>query len=130
MKESATTPTRPKAAGVNGLPLPNFSLLENGGQTALNAWVQSNEVFVKGTFDIAQQLLSFGQARLDDDLSTLRTMMACHDLTELAECQKQFAEKAAAQYMDQANKLTSKLTNLLSSAAAQVKAGAPAEPQV
>jgi hypothetical protein len=116
MKDDTTTP--PNGAGAQDLPLPNLGILEHGGQKALDAWLQSNEALVKGTLDIAQQMLSFGQKRLDDDLSTLRSLMACHDFNELAECQKQFAEKAATQYMAQASTLTTKLTSLIANTAA------------
>jgi hypothetical protein len=98
-----------------------FNLMENGGQRALAVWLRSNEVFLQGTLDLAQELLSFGQARLDDDLNTLKTLMICHDFGEMAECQKQFAEKAATQYMDEASKLTSKLTDMITSATAPVR---------
>lgn len=119
MKDNATLPSN--GAGTKDLPFPNLGILENGGQKALDAWLQSNEVLVKATLDIAQQILSFGQKRLDDDLSTLRSLMTCQDFNELAECQKQFAEKAATQYMDQASKLTTKLTSLITDAAAATR---------
>ena len=121
MTDNPPSATRLKSVEAAASLVPDFNLMENGGQKAISAWLRSNEFFMKGTFDIAQQILSFGQARLDDDLSTLRTLMACHDLSELAECQKQFSEKAAVQYMDQASKLTSKLTALLTSATAQAE---------
>ena len=121
MTQGPATPARTKLADTADTARAGFALLENGSQKALDAWLQSNEAFVKGTLDIAQQILSFGQARLDDDLSTLRNLMACHDLNELAECQKQFAEKAATQYMDQASKLTNKLTSLITNTTAATR---------
>lgn len=129
MKDDATTADR--ATKVNEInPVHNaargFGALASGSQQAFAGWVRSNEAIVKGTFDLAQQMLTFGQTRLTDDLVALRDLLSCHDLGEVARCQRQFAEKAAAEYRDQANKVTGTLTNLFAGATASVTH--PAEP--
>jgi hypothetical protein len=111
MKDDTTT------AGEARSLVNNFDSLSNGGQQAFAGWVRSNEAIVQGTFDLAQQMLSFGQARLADDLGTFRALLSCHDLGEVTRCQREFAEKAVAQYLEQANKVSGALTALFTKAA-------------
>ncbi len=96
--------------------LPDPTALAERGQQAFAGWLRSSEVAMKGSFDLAAQIMSFGQARLEADLKVINKLMACRDLKDVAECQRLFAEKAAEQYLDQANKLTGKLTSFFTEA--------------
>lgn len=93
--------------------LPDMAVLADNGRDAFAGWIHSNEIVMTGTFDIARQIMSFGQARLEADLQTLKTLVGCRDFKDVAECQRQFAEQAAEQYMDQATKLTRLLTTAM-----------------
>ena len=123
MKDEATTADRtttateinPVHTAVRGL-----DAFAAGGRQTFAGWVRSNEAIVKGSFDVARRMLTFGQTRLTDDLIALRDLLSCHDLGDVARCQRQFAEKAAAEYLDQANKVTGTLTSLFTGAAASV----------
>jgi len=83
----------------------------------LEAWARSNADLVKGAFYLAEEVIQFGQKRLAADLDAWRTAISCRNPSELAACQRHFAEEAMAQYLAEADKLTRGIVNLMSGTA-------------
>lgn len=121
MKDDATGADKSKRAktgnGSNGLIL-DLSFWTDGANRALESWAQCNSSLFKGAFDLAQEMLAFSQARLQADIDAWKALTACRNPGNLFECQKEFTEKATAQSFDEANKLTSWMIGVMSSATA------------
>jgi hypothetical protein len=80
----------------------------------LEAWARSNADLVKGAISLAEEVIQFGQRRLAADLDAWRTATSCRNPSELAACQRHFAEEAMAQYLAEADKLTRGIVGLMS----------------
>lgn len=55
---------------------------------------------------VAAEMNQFLQARFQEDCGAWTRLTACKDMAEAFECQSRFWQKAAADYLDEANKLT------------------------
>jgi len=87
-------------------------------QKALECWTRAISA-------LTEEMGHFVQARLQEDMGTWTKLTSCKDPTQAIECQRQYAEKAATDYFDEANKL-SRLTMSLANdsfSAFQAKAG-------
>ncbi len=97
--------------------MPDFSSWMGGGANALDSWAQSSSSMMKGTFELAQEMLTFSQMRLQANIDAWTALTACRNPGDLLECQKEFTDKAAAQCVDEANKLSSRMISIMSGAA-------------
>ena len=89
---------------------------------------QALECWARAISALTEEMGQFVQARLQEDMGTWAKLTACKDPSQAFECQRQYAEKAAADYLDEANKL-SRLTMSIASdrfAAFQSNVGAAA----
>ena len=87
-------------------------------QKALECWARAISA-------LTEEMGHFVQARLQEDMGTWTKLTSCKDPNQALECQRQYAEKAATDYFDEANKL-SRLTIGLANdsfSAFQAKAG-------
>lgn len=111
---------RTKAAS----PFPNLSLWTDGGIQVLGSWTQNSAATVKDSFELAHEMLTFSQARLQANIDAWRALATCRNPVDFLECQKEFAEKATAQYLDETNKLTTRVIGMMSTAAAPLRESA------
>ena len=74
---------------------PPFALNER----AFTSWVRGVSAF-------AEEIGRFTQIRLHEDTEVWQVLATCRNPMEAIECQKRYAEKAAGQYIEEANKLT------------------------
>lgn len=73
----------------------------------------SNNDLMNGASEIAQELMSFSQTRLQADLNGWKALVACRSPGDLFECQRHFVKEITVQYTDQFNKFTSRVTRLM-----------------
>lgn len=111
---------RTKAAS----PFPDFSSWTGGGIQALGSWTQSSAAAMKDSFELAHEMLTFSQARLQANIDAWQALATCRNPSDFLECQNEFAEKATAQYFDETNKLTTRLIGIMSSAATPLRESA------
>lgn len=112
MNDTGTTASEAKVSHVTASK--SAPPLRDGFQWPMEDWIHSGETMVRNSFALAHQWVSFGQTRLEDDLKSLKTLYACRNVEEMMQCQQRFAERATAQYLDQARKLAAQITGLLS----------------
>ena len=117
MADDPTAPEKSKRAKAGNGVVPDFSSWMGGGIRALESWTQSNSSMMKNSFELMQEMLTFSQTRLRADIDAWKALTACRNPGALFECQKEFTEKATAQYLDEANKLTSRVISIMSGAA-------------
>jgi hypothetical protein len=97
------------------------------GNHAFESWAQSGTNMVAHAADLSEELMGFWQSRFEADLNEWRALASCRNPGEFFECQKQFAEKAMAQYRDEANKLTSRIVGLVNSTASPFQQEPPSK---
>lgn len=76
-------------------------------QHALACWARAISA-------LSEEMGHFVQARLQEDMGTWTRLTTCKDPSQAFECQRKYAEKAATDYLDEANKL-SRLTMSIAS---------------
>lgn len=62
--------------------------------------------WVRGVSAFAEEVGRFTQTRLHEDAEVWQVLATCRTPMDALECQRRYAEKAAGDYMDEANKLT------------------------
>ncbi len=117
MRDDATAPQKSKRTKAgNGL-IPDLSSWLDSSVHAVESWTQSNSSMMNSSFELAQEMLTFSQMRLQANIDAWKALTACRNPDDLFGCQKDFTEKATAQYLDEANKVTSRVISIMSSAA-------------
>lgn len=95
---SSSTPSsesfRP-ALGWNG----QLDSLLAANERAFRAWA-------RGVSTIAEEMNRFTQSRLREDAEAWQVLATARSPMDALECQRRFAEKAAAQYMEEAGRLS------------------------
>ncbi len=97
--------------------LPGFAFFINSYNEALLNWVQSSDRMLKKAAELSDDIINFSRTRLQTDLDTWQAVVSCRSANDLLECQRQFAEKAGSQCLDQVGKLASRMTTLIADAA-------------
>jgi len=97
--------------------LPALDFWINSYNEAVTNWVQSSDRMLKKAAELSDDIVSFSRTRLQTDLDTWQAMVSCRNANDLLECQRQFAQKAGNQCLDQAGKLASRMTTLIADAA-------------
>jgi hypothetical protein len=95
--------------------------LTEANRLALDQWMKSSEALLQGALTISQEMAEFAQARLREDVEVCGKLAKCHDPNEAAECQREFVNKATAQYLEHANKLAALMTQLAGTGIASVQ---------
>jgi len=97
--------------------LPSLAFWIESYNEALANWVQSSDRVLKNAAELSHDIISFSRTRLQTDLDTWQAVASCRNANDLLECQRQFAQKAGSQCLDQAGKLASRVTTLIADAA-------------
>ena len=128
MKEqaAATDKSRQPATG-NAAAHELDSWMAGYGQ-ALEGWVQSSSDAMKSAAELGQELMAFSQSRLQAHSELWKSFAACRAPSDLVECQRQFAEKAATQYLNEASSVTSRLLAIMGGATASFLRGRTSKP--
>lgn len=117
MPDDTTTLDKSKRAKAAS-PFLDFSSWTGSGVQALESWTQSGSATIKDSFEFAHEMLTFSQACLQANIDAWQALATCRNPADFLECQKEFAEKATAQYLDETNKLTTRVIGIMSTAAA------------
>ncbi len=67
---------------------------------------QPFQSWARGMSALTEEMGQFMQARLREDIGAWSKLTACRDPSQLLETQRQYVEKSAADYLDEAGKLT------------------------
>jgi len=93
------------------------SKASSGASAQSNPWNgQLNSLFAlneeaftswaRGVSAFAEEMGRFTQTRLHEDAEAWQVLATCRNPMDALECQRRYAEKAAGQYIEEANKLT------------------------
>jgi len=113
MKRNAKTTAapsvgRPKTengtAGYVGLVAPNGR--------GMNDWLKVSEVVANGMFALSHEMLQFSQAPFREDVDGRVALGRCQNPSEALHCQREFAERTAAQFLAEATKLSGLMTEM------------------
>jgi hypothetical protein len=88
---------------------------------AVDNWVRASEAILRSALALTQQMAEFAQARLREDVGVCARLAKCQNPSEAAECQREFAKTATAQYLGHANKLATLMTELANAAFASAQ---------
>ena len=80
-----------------------FALVQN--RDDLDAFVQANEAIMNGIAVLGSEMMSFGDTRLRAYTESSKSLVDCKDAEQVFRIQREFAESATQQYLDQTNKL-------------------------
>lgn len=82
----------------------------NPWEGQFNSLVALNEgaftSWARGVSAFAEEMGRFTQTRLHEEAEVWQVLATCRNPMEALECQRRYAEKAAGQYVEEANKLT------------------------
>ena len=84
-------------------PSRNFLLEVN--QRAFARWLN-------GMNGLSQEIAQFTQSRLQEDMAAWSALTSCNNPQDAFECQRRFAEKAAAGYLAEVTKLSAMMISL------------------
>lgn len=100
-----------------------YGTLLDGGRRALDRWTH-------GVFEWNRELSAFAMARWQEDLEAWKTLGNCRSLDELLQRECGYVQKAAADYMAEAGKLTQVMLEAANAALRTEPAQAePAQPR-
>lgn len=121
MPDDATISNKMKTTKTVNELLPDFGSWMDGSIRAWESWAQSNGTMIKGCSELAQEMLAFSHGRLQTDIDAWTTLTACQNARDFFKCQKEFTEKATAQYLEEANKLTTRVIGVMNGATASFR---------
>jgi hypothetical protein len=98
---------------------PDLSPWPDANGQLLEGWARCNTAVLEGAIELAQDILTLTQARVRADFDAWKALTDCRNPSDFLDHQKAFAEKATAQYLDEASKIQSKMTGILSKATTQ-----------
>ncbi len=84
------------SAGESGAP---FDTIFTFNRNAFQAWAQNMS-------QLSQEMAQFMQSRLKEEAAMWEKLAACHDPSELLQCQSEFAAKTGSDYAAAAQKLS------------------------
>lgn len=116
MPEGKASPKSAISAPVLGFWDP--SQFAGANQRAFDSWI-------RGMGAVTEEITQFAQTRLREDMATLTELAACKDINQAFACQRKYADKMAADYIDEFSKLSG-LTISVTSAALQDASGSAA----
>jgi hypothetical protein len=88
-----TVAAAPRAAKTNGAEAPMLMTA-----SLWNEWMRQ-------AFALSQEVSSFVMARASEDIGALTRLASCRDPAQFLECQQQFAQKAAGDYLAEGQKI-------------------------
>jgi hypothetical protein len=92
----------------------NWAAVLEANRVALDRWTKVGDSMLKGMFAVSQEMTQFSHSRLKEDARNCETLSQCHNPSEALSCQRRFAEAAAAEYLEEANKLTALMAKIAS----------------
>src|SRR5271157_1153442 len=106
--ETATEVSKPEPGLSRATP--DLGLWPDANGHLLEGWARCNAAVLEGAVELAQEILAFTQARVKADFNAWKALTDCRNPSDFLDHQKAFAEKATAQYLDEASKIQNKMT--------------------
>jgi hypothetical protein len=101
--------------------LADFRTWVAGQSHALESWAHFNNGMMKGANDLSQEIITFLQRRFQADMDVWKMLTSCRNPNEMLECQRDFAETATKEYLEEAKKLTTHVIDMVSSVTASFR---------
>jgi hypothetical protein len=106
----------------NGSPtMPDFRTWLDGQSHAIESWAHFNSGMIKGANELSHEIMTFIQGRFQADVDAWKALTSCRNPSEMFECQRDFAERATTQYLEEAKKLTEHIIGMVGSATASFR---------
>lgn len=121
MRDDATTAEKPKSTKAGNGSIPDFNSWMGGSVHAWENWANSGTAMMEAATEVAQEIVRFSQSRFQADIDAWKTLTACRTPVDLFECQRRYAEAASKQYVDEANKLGSRMIDVVNGAASSLR---------
>lgn len=106
--------------GVKGDQEQYQALLASNGANA-EAFMTATESVMKGVTAMNQEVMSFGQRRLEENVECSKTLMQCKCLEDAFKVQCDFIETATKQYLEESNQLLKTMTEIAQTSWAPVQ---------
>ena len=105
--ETAKEPTTPTATPTASAETGSFDYqaLIGGSGENVAAVMKSSEAVLQGIASLGNEVVSFANQRLQENLATSQEFSQCRDVTQAFRLQCDYARKATEQYMEEANKI-------------------------
>ncbi len=87
-----------------------FAVPENSGD--LDAFLQANEVIMKGMAALSSEMIDFSNRRLREVTKRSELLVGCKDVDQVFRIQGEFAQTATLQYLDQTTNMLSIMTKM------------------
>ena len=87
-----------------------FAVPENSGD--LDAFLQANEVIMKGMAALSSEMMDFSNRRLGEVTKRSESLLGCKDVDQAFRFQYEFAQTATQQYLDQTINMLSIMTKM------------------
>jgi hypothetical protein len=98
--------------------IPDFRTWMDRQSHALESWAHFNNGMMKGANDLSHEIITFLQRRFQADMDAWKALTACRNPSDMLECQRDFAEMATKEYLEEAKKLTTQVIDIVGSATA------------
>ena len=99
--------------------VPAFGAWLHGQDSVLRTWAQFGNGMMKHPFELCQEIMAFSQSQLQLQIRAWQAFASCRNPSEFFDRQRQFIEQATTQYFDEANKLATRILELVRSAQEQ-----------
>ena len=83
----------------------NYQALMDSNGEALATVIKSSEAMLHGMASLSNEVMSFANARLQQNLQTTETLTHCKDFEQAFRVQCDYAQTASQQYLAEASKL-------------------------
>lgn len=106
--DSGATQDNPMVAVENGM-----NAFAGVSGAYFGAVMKASQTMMNGVVEWNREMADFASHRLQADGETAQALMQCKDWSAVADIQKDFLDRAAAQYSEEATKLTNLATRVM-----------------
>ena len=95
----------------------------SGANDVLEQWRQYGTGWMTGAADLAQEMLTFSQKRIQADIDAWRSLAPCRSPGDFADWQRQFTDRSATEYLEEAARLNARLMETIARPFAEARTG-------
>jgi hypothetical protein len=96
---------------------PGLTFWTESYKAALAGWARSGDGVLKQAAAFSDDIFNFSRTQFEADLTLWQAAISCRNASDLLAWQQQFANTRGTQYLNQAQKLTSRIVTLVAEAA-------------
>jgi hypothetical protein len=116
MHDSTLSDAGPQRTTTRDDPIPGVGPWLSNYTHAMEGWMQAGATMTGRATKFYEEVMTFWQSRLREDMDTWKALSCCRNPSEIFECQRQFTHKTAVQYCDEASKLASQIIGAMGNA--------------